>query len=248
MSLFANAATLQKPAVSSNGKSKDAIDVPGLAGYAKLDALEKTIKAVRETIGGDIKDTVMSDLFYNKVMASGAVPESVVGVDGIATASLECRKRGTNQPLNDAEAELLTKNGVTVVEQVITEELFGINPKYIADLALQKKINKLLEGKVPDDLFVKQERVVKKVVTEDSFAAACAKKKDLPRDVFNTITVLAIKAKLSETDIGAVIDEVRGLIVENEPRIDEKVIVSPKAKEIAKAAKPVKKVAAKKVA
>jgi hypothetical protein len=245
MSLFAKAAPLQKPAVSGNDKSKESLAVPGLEGYAKLDALEKAVKAVRETIGTDIKDGTMIDLFYNKVMDCGEVPESIVGTEGIATASLECRKRGTNQPLNDAEAELLTKNGIPVVEQVITEELFGINPKYTADQKLLEKINKLLNGKVPDDLFVKQERVVKKVVTDDMLKSACAKKAELPREVFSTIITLAIKPKLAETDLGAVIDDVKGLLVDTEPRIDEKAIVSPKAKEAAKAAKPPKKAKAK---
>lgn len=231
MSLFANATKLEKPAVSSNSKSKNTLALPGLEGYAKLDALNKAIKAVQETVGTDLKDTYLADHFYNNVIDCGEVPESIEGIDGIATASLECRKRGTNQPLSDGEAELITKHGLTVTEQVITAELFGINPKYTNEIKLLEKINKLLEGKVPSDLFVKQDRVVKKVVTEDLLKAACAKKKELPREVFSTLTVLAIKPKLADTDLASVYDDVRELIIETEPRIDEKAKVSKPSKE-----------------
>jgi hypothetical protein len=242
MSIFANAKTLEKPAVSTKS-DKETIAVAGLEEYAKLDALGKSIETVKKTLGTVLKDETMADLFYGKVCATGELPESLVGTDGLATASLECRKRGVNQPLTEQEVEILVKNEIPVEDSVITQELFGIDPKYTTDTKLLDVISKALEplilnGKIPSDLFVKQERVVKKVITEDGLKAACAKKDELPREVFSLITVLAIKPKLSETNIGQIIDDVKGLIVEEDAK--------PAPKKAAKAetvndAKPPKK-------
>jgi hypothetical protein len=229
MSLFAKAQKLEKPAVSTKA-TKETIEVAGLEDYAKLDALGKNIAGVQKTVGATIKDEVMADLFYNKAMADGELPESLEGVEGIAKASLECRKRGTNSPLSDQEVEVFTTNGLTPTKAVITHEAFLINPKYTNDMKLLAKINKLLEGKVPEDLFVTQDEVSKYVVTDELVKEACALKDKLPREVFMLMTVLAIKPKLSETNIGQIIDDVKPLIVEE---VEEE---KPAAKKAAKKA------------
>jgi hypothetical protein len=230
--LFTNAKTLEKPAVATKA-DKETIALPGLEEYAKLDALGKAITSVQKTLGATLKDETLSDVFYGKIRKSGELPESLIGKDGIATASLECRKRGTNQPLSDEEVKVLLASGVPVKDEVITQELFGINPVYTGDIKLLEKISKLLDGKVPADLFVKQERVVKKVVTEDTLKVACELKEKLPRNVFSLITVLAIKPTLAETNIGSIIDDVKELVVDESAAIK----AEPKAKPAAKKAK-----------
>lgn len=229
MSLFANAQPVTKPAVA-NAKSKESIEVAGLEQYAMLDALGKNIATVQKTVGAVIKDEAMADLFYNKAMEAGELPESLQGYEGIATASLECRKRGTNSPLTEQEVEVFEANGLEPEKAVITHEAFLLNPKYTGDMKLLAKINKLLEGKVPEDLFMKQEEVSKYVVTDSLVAEACSKKAEMPREVFMLMTVLAIKPRLAETNIGQILDDVKPLIVEE---IEEK---------------PAKKAAAKKPA
>lgn len=229
MSLFDKAQPVTKPAVS-NAKSKESIEVAGLEQYAMLDALGKNIATVQKTVGAVIKDEAMADLFYNKAMEAGELPESLQGYEGIATASLECRKRGTNSPLTEQEVEVFKANGLEPEKAVITHEAFLLNPKYTGDMKMLAKINKLLEGKVPEDLFMKQEEVSKYVVTDSLVAEACSKKAEMPREVFMLMTVLAIKPKLAETNIGQILDDVKPLIVEE---IEEK---------------PAKKAAAKKPA
>jgi hypothetical protein len=234
MSIFANAKPLEKPAVSTKDTGKESVQVAGLEEYAKVDALAKSLKTVQTTLGAVIKDETMADLFYSKVCATGEFPESLRGTDGIASASLECRKRGVNQPLSEQEVEVLAKYEIPVEEAVITQELFGINPEYTTKTVYLDLISKALEplilkGKLPSDLFVKQERVVKKVVTEDTLKVACAKREDLPKDVFSLLTVLAIKPSLEETNIGQIIEDVKGLIVEEDAK------PAPAAKKAAKA-------------
>lgn len=230
MSLFANAKPLAKPAVAVKNE-KESIEVAGLEDYAKLDALVKSIGTVQKTVGAGIKDDVMADLFYNKAMSDGELPESMEGVEGIAKASLECRKRGTNSPLSDQEVEVFQNHGLTPKKAVITHEAFVINPKYTNDMKLLAKINKLLEGKVPEDLFQTQEEVSKYVVDDELVKEACSMKDELPREVFMLMTVLAIKPKLTETNIGQILDDVKPLIVEE---VEEKPAKKPAAKKAKK--------------
>jgi hypothetical protein len=159
-------------------------------------------------MGQEVKAAAL-DIFVDN--ANGKKPDSFRGLDDIASASVECRKRGTNSPLSEAEVELLTSCGIEVKKQVTVQQLFGINPKYAADDAMLEKISAALEAAgVPDDVIVVQEEVSKFVVDDAAAEKAFALNN---REAIETVITMAIKPKLETTDIASIMDDLKDVVV-----------------------------------
>lgn len=188
-------------------KGKDQIAMPGIQQVAELDALIKSLTAIHATASANIKTAAM-DKFIER--ANGKRPESFRGIDGSASASVECRKRGTNSPLNDEQVALLLANGLVAEKSISVNKMFGINPIYAEDTKLLEQVETALSDIVPEDFIVVQEEKFKHVVTDAVMDKAF--KDNAPRAVLEIVSTLALKPKLDTIDIDAIMKNVRSMI------------------------------------
>lgn len=209
--LFTKAKVAAKPAAPSKAKDKAEVSIPGLADLAAVDALMKSLAAIKETLEFDVKSQTL-DQFKSQVANTGKI-ENFRGVDDGASASCEFRKRSSASALNEAEIELLQRFKVPVGEKTIVEGCFRVNPKYSCDSKLLEKISNAISKVkgVPEDFIEMQEEVSKTIVTDESVAVACKDSKVFDA-VATVIGTLALKPKLDETDTAEIIEKVKSLI------------------------------------
>jgi hypothetical protein len=217
MGMFKTAKALVAPASkTTKGPKKDEIQIDGLKAYADVDAMIKMLTAVKETLGEEIKNTGF-DLMFATAQDTGKRPESFRGVDGIASASVEMRKRGTNSVLKDEEVTAFTEAGFTVESQIVVPHLFAINPKYAGDTKMLDSVEKALKNKVPQDFIMVQEEVSKPVVTDNLsdavFAALKSPKSKVTSSLVKMTTTMALKPKLETTDVSEILKAIEGLVV-----------------------------------
>jgi hypothetical protein len=218
--MFSTAKALEAKPSAKAKKDKLQINVPGLADLAKLDALIKAATAMKATMEVDIKTAGFASFME---MSKGTRPTSFEGVDGVATASVELRKRGTNSALNDDEVAALATAGIVPFKQVVTNGLFAINPKYAEDATLLGRVEKALVKIVPEDFIVQQQEVSKNVVSDEMLDAAFRDGKSPA--IIELLTTMALKPKLSDAySMEQLMD-------------DAKAIMFPKAKKVALPAK-----------
>jgi hypothetical protein len=209
--MFTKAKVAAKPAKPSKVKDKPEVVVNGLADLAAVDALMKSLAAIKETLEADVKAQTLAH-FKTQVAQTKKI-ENFRGVDDGASASCEFRKRSSASALNEAELDLLNRFKVPTGEKVIVEECFRVNPKYTGDSVLLEKISKAISKvkDVPEDFIELQEGVTKTVVTEETIATAC-KDSAVFDAVATVIGTLALKPKLDETDTAEIIETVKALI------------------------------------
>lgn len=192
MSIFAKATKIAaKPAAAK--KTKQEIAIAGIQSLAEIKAMMTSLAAAAATIEGEIKEAGFTE-FLN--METAVRPESFKGVDGQATCSVEMRQRGTNSALNADEVAILEGLGLTPHKQVITTEMFGINPAFAADEKLMAKVSKALEKIVPEGFIVLQEEVSKMVVN-DKLLDAAFKLEEGREEALRIVTTMALKPKLN---------------------------------------------------
>lgn len=130
-------------APKGKGKSKPEIDVEGLRQYAALKNAQKQIEAALETLKEDVNGEAM-EYFLN-----AGRKDSIQGVDGDTTASLQLRKRTSRSILSDQEYSVLSDLGIDT--DLATDARFYINNAYAEDTKLLGKVSAALEGIVPAD-------------------------------------------------------------------------------------------------
>lgn len=204
MSMFANAKVVKAAKAPKAGKVE--VKMVGLQSLAEVDALIDALSALKTTLAAEVKSAAFEHFIS---VADGKRPDNFRGVEGIASASIELRKRSTTSPLGEAELALLAEHDIPAEKLVATQKMFGIDPKYTGDTALLDVVSAALEGKVPEDFIVVQEERSKTVVTDETLRVAFSKN---VRDVIAAVTVLAIKPKLDETDLGRIMDDLRAVI------------------------------------
>jgi len=193
MSIFAKAKAVTAKPTAAAKKTKAEIEISGIMKLAEMKAMIASLEAASKTLEGEIKSAGFAE-FLN--MPGSVRPESFKGVDGQASCSVEMRKRGTNSALNEAEVAVLESLGLFPFSQVITTEMFGINPIYAANEKLMEKVSKALEKIVPEDFIVLQEGVSKKVV-DDALCDAAFKMTGKDRaTAVAMVTTMALKPKL----------------------------------------------------
>lgn len=208
--LFTNAKAVAPMKSASKKSDKSEVKLAGLEQLTQIDALIKALTAAKTTIEGDVKSAAF-DHFFNEAQATAKRPDNFRGVEGDATASIEMRKRSTASALSDEEVALFESHGLVVEKAVSVQQLFGINPIHATNTKLLEKVEAALDGIVPEDFIVVQEEKSKNVVGEATMEKAFAIK--APREIIEAITVMAIKPKLNTTDIGAIIDSVKKVLV-----------------------------------
>jgi len=224
--MFSNAKTIGSKPTATVKKTKDEVAMDGVKDLALLQALIKNATAMAETMEADLKARGFEEFMGKK---GSTRPSSFVGVEGPATCSVEMRKRGTNSKLSDDEVAVLRAAGIEPFEQVVTQELFAINPKYAEDAAMLGKVEKALAKIVPEDFIVKQEGVSKFVVSDEMLDEAF-KKAGTENTVLSIMTTMALKPKLSaEYDMSNLIEDALAIM---QPKPAAKVAL-PKSKKAA---------------
>lgn len=218
--VFANAKTHTKAAKAAAKPDKQKVEIEGLSAYAALDAVEKAVKALKETDRAPINEQML-DHFVAEGLRIGRRPENFRGIEDAtfhnpesdtdesgfeSSASMELRARSTASALDEAAQGLLLANGIPVEEVEDRPETFIVNPAYANDAKVLEDVSKALSKikGLPADFIMKQESTKKVVVAEGSLDAVFADRTRDPglvRELLKVVGVLAVKPKLTATDI-----------------------------------------------
>lgn len=210
MAMFNKAKTIAPaPKKASSKAAKAEIEIAGIEHLAMIDALQKTLETVRATLEQDVK-AAAAERFVAHIQETGQRPDNFTGIEGGATASLQFRRRSSAYALNEEAVTLLRDAGIEPEKEVVTPQLFAINPAYAGDEALLAKVEKALVKIVPDDFIVVQEEKSKLIATETTLNTAISKR--APAAVIQSLTSVSCGLKLKSTDMSAILDFVAGLI------------------------------------
>jgi hypothetical protein len=218
MSLFKAATSKAKPDVKAKPNAKKEFPLAGLEEFAELVAMQQALAGLIASKGEVLKNTGYAKFIELSRQADGAVPASWVGVDGVATCSMEARKRGTNSPLSVDEIAILKQANITPATEVIVGQLFGINPAYAGDAALLERVSDAISGFVPEDFIIVQNEKSKQVVSIENQAAAW---KTGDANVIAVVTTMGIKPKLATVDFDKILDKVGDILAAAETDIEE---------------------------
>ena len=86
MSMFSKAKTIAPAPKAKLEKKKQTVEIAGIEHLAMIDALQKTLEALRTTLEFEVK-AVASERFTSYVAATGQKPENFTATEGGATAS-----------------------------------------------------------------------------------------------------------------------------------------------------------------
>jgi hypothetical protein len=205
------------PAVKKSSKKAEKVEVTidGLRTVAALDAAEKAIKGLKESLRGSVDSQIM-DYFVNASAETKRQPENFRGVEEDASASCELRKRSVRSPLNEVEVKILEENNIPFEEIADKVETYIINPKYVTDAKLMSRVGTVL-GKIPgmpEDFIQLQEATKSNVVADDSLPAVFAGPTDKVAELLRVVGVIALKPKLEETNLAEVMELIRDLVAE----------------------------------
>lgn len=170
----------------SKGKAKPEINVEDLRMYAALKAAEKTIGTLVDTLKESVNDVAL-EAFLNAGRS-----DSIQGVDGDTTASLQLRKRTSRSALSDQEVKVLEAAGVAYEKSA--DSKFYINNKYSEDSELLSQVSDALDGIVPADFLG---HTGEKFVTTSTSIADAMKIEDMDdrRDVLKMVATQAARTK-----------------------------------------------------
>lgn len=217
--LFAKAKSIEKAPTAKAKPEKKEIPLAKLQQLCEIKALMQTLEGACKSLESEVKLAGFEEFIK---MDTVGRPESFRGTDGMASASVEMRKRGTNSALNEDEVKLLREHGIEPFSQEVTKQLFAINPKYAEDENLLAKVEKALAKIVPEDFIVQQEGVNKYVVTDEMLDLAF-KKRD--RTVLEITTCMALKPKLNdEYPMASLFDNVKVIV---QPEVKAKKVALP---------------------
>ena len=118
--MFEKAKTTEIAKPKSKGKAKPQIAVEDLRMYAALKAAQKTIETMVDTLKESVNEVGM-EAFLNAGRS-----DSIQGVDGDTTASLQLRKRTSRSALSDQEVKVLEDVGVAYAKSADSLSLIHI--------------------------------------------------------------------------------------------------------------------------
>jgi hypothetical protein len=214
---FLNAEVAPVAKKSSKKAEKVEVKIDGLRTVAALDAAEKAIKGLKESLRSSV-DAQIVDYFVNASALTKRQPENFRGYEDDASASCELRKRSTRSPLNEVEVKILSENNISVEEVVDRAETFIINPKYVEDTKLMTRVGMTL-GKIPGmpaDFIQKQEAKKTTVVSENALPEVFAKPSDKIAELLRIVGVIALKPTLANTDLAEVMGLIKDLVADAE--------------------------------
>lgn len=209
MAMFDKAKTIAPATKKPADKKKTEIEIAGIEHLAMIDALQKTLDTVRSTLEAEVK-TMAAERFTKHIHDTGQRPDNFTGIEGGAAASIQFRRKSSAYALTDETVALLRDSGIEPEKQIVTPQLFAINPAYASDDVLLGKVEKALTKIVPDDFIVTQAETSKLVATEETLNAAISKR--APAAVIQSLTTISCGLKLKNTDMAAILEFVGGLI------------------------------------
>lgn len=184
------------------------VKLPGLELYARVDALQKALTTVAETLCNELKAT-SRDVFIGQGIQFGQRPPNFKAVEGSANASVQLKAYAW--PLTAEAQEQLREADIPLREDDKVAETFILNPEHASDEKIMATLEKALEplikaGKLPQDLFQHQSQKVVKVDGDVTLGAIfrLKNKKGQPDRVrietlLPLVTSLAIKPTISES-------------------------------------------------
>lgn len=200
--LFEKAKATEVAKPKAKGKAKPQINVEDLHVYAALKAAEKAIATMVETLEESVKEVALDAFIASRRS------DSIQGIDGDTTASLQLRKRTSRSVLSEQEKLVLDELNISTEKSLSSR--FYINNKYAEDTELLEKVASALEGIVPDDFIGHTGE--KFVVTADSIRETFANVKDADklRDILKIVGTQATRTKFggSHDDMVAILDGV----------------------------------------
>jgi hypothetical protein len=213
MAMIKNAKSLEEKPASKKASKKEEFVVEQLSELAKLDALIKSLVAMKQVAEQNVKTAAFNKLIEN-ARVTHKKADSIRGIEGKASASLEMRKRSTASKLSEEEVSYLTSNGYPVEKVVITPKLFAINPKFAADEALMERVEVAMENALKDivdteNFFIIQNEVSKNVVSDDTIESVFKASTIDPEAVAMT-TCMAVKPKIDGFDFEEALKSVLG--------------------------------------
>lgn len=206
------------PAKQAKAKvEKSTVEIEGLETYSAICAVEKALKALKETYKGAIETHIVDQFVIDGTRAKKR-PANFKGSEGSATASCELRKRSSISGLNDEEIILLNKYGIETSVESNAVETFIINPAYKDDQAILGKVSEAL-GKVkglPADFIQMQEATKKTIVTDASLDQVFALPEKAVRELIRVVGVLAVKPTLAGVDVREALESLKDVIAPEE--------------------------------
>ncbi len=153
---------------------------------ARITELEATLATLRNSLDEQARE------YFVKAAGNGQRPVNFKAYEGDAEASIELRKRSTRSYLTADEVADFEKNGVPYETVVEKQAAWLLNPKYAADPAFMKQLEKDLDkAKLPLDLFTTQVGSIKQVVSDDSVKTVFAK--GLAGELLDRVCILGVK-------------------------------------------------------
>lgn len=216
MSMFANAKTV-KTGSKSKKAEKAEIQIEGLENLAAIDAVIKSLEALKKTVEADVKSQMMVH-FVKTGCDQKKRPENFKGMDGDASASCELRARSSASGLSDSEIDLCKKHNIATEEVTAVVDTFIFNPAYANDGKLLGEIEKKLKGikGLPEDLILKQDGSSKTVVAASAMDEVFLLQPEVAKQMLAVVGVLAVKPKLEGKEVADAFDIVKVLIGEEE--------------------------------
>lgn len=208
--MFSNAQTLK---TAKSSKKADAVTValPGIEALASIDAVIKALTTIKATVEAEVKSRAAIE-FIKTGSEKKAKPENFKASEGVATASVQLKKRASNSTLSAEEVALLTDAGVSfeTVEEVVST--FVINPAYKDDQALLGKVEKALKGVkgIPEDFILLQEGKSKTITTDASLDEVFKLGQDQIKLLLPVVSTIAVKPTIE--DVTAAYDIVKELL------------------------------------
>ena len=199
--LFEKAKAAQPTKPKAKGKAKPEINVEDLRMYAALNAAQKTIATLVDSLKESVNDQAL------EAFLASQKKDSINGVDGDTNASLQLRKRTSRSVLSDHEQTVLAELGIDISKSA--DSRFYISNKYAEDTELLGKVSDALDGIVPDDFLghtgdkyvVGDKAVIQALEIDDA---------NTRRDVLKMVATQAARTKFggSHDEMLEILDEV----------------------------------------
>lgn len=195
VNLFGSAKEVVKTTTVVGKSTKAKVHVKGLDEYAALDVVEKTVKALKDSTRASLESQGRA-LFVEEGSRTRKRPDSFRGYDGDSEASIELRRKASNQPLSEEALTALSAESIPTTEVVDQIETFIINPERLEWLMTNSAKVSAALTKVPgfpEDLFMRQSSTVKHVASDDTLAAVFTKDRETVERLLPYVTNFAVK-------------------------------------------------------
>ena len=172
----------------------------GFDSFVALILVEKALDGVKKQLEGQYKDSAY-ETFIQEINDNGKKPDSIIGVDGDASAMFQFKKRGAG--FTEEVANQLKANDISYEQEEKVPERFIINPDVLAD---QTKLGRLAQAieklDLGFDVIQKQEPTYKYNI-DDTTIAQLSKlnQPEIQAELIKAVSSLAVsQAKLGGVD------------------------------------------------